>query len=123
MITFNELNKQIMETPFKGVSFSIFNHIECDGFPAEMLSLFNIKTGIDDYEYIRFSMDETDVKGLKCWKRDYIRHFLDYKEYIEKDVQKDLLRPKLRVYLIRQTGSLIVVKLTDFNINDKLHIV
>ena len=75
MEIFNELLEQIYSSPYKKVTFSIFNFIENDGFIDELFCADKTRYGIDDFEYIKFSIDDKQKSGIKYSKREYTRYF------------------------------------------------
>ena len=80
MEIFNELLEQIYSSPYKKVTFSIFNFIENDGFIDELFCADKTRYGIDDFEYIKFSIDDKQKSGIKYSKREYTRYFKAFKE-------------------------------------------
>lgn len=116
MEIFNELLEQIYSSPYKKVTFSIFNFIENDGFIDELFCADKTRYGIDDFEYIKFSIDDKQKSGIKYSKREYTRYFKAFKEYVEKDLQETAIS-RLRIYLIKESGSLIAVRLSSFRLD------
>lgn len=116
MEIFNELLEQIYSSPYKKVTFSIFNFIENDGFIDELFCADKTRYGIDDFEYIKFSIDDKQKNGIKYSKKEYTRYFKAFKEYVEKDLQETAI-PRLRIYLIKESGSLIAVRLSSFKLD------
>lgn len=98
------------------VTFSIFNFIENDGFIDELFCADKTRYGIDDFEYIKFSIDDKQKSGIKYSKREYTRYFKAFKEYVEKGLQETAI-PRLRIYLIKESGSLIAVRLSSFRLD------
>lgn len=115
MEIFNELLEQLYNSPYKRITFSIYNFIENDGFIDELFCSDKTKYGLDDFEYIKFSIDDKQRNGIKYSKKEYTRFFKAFKEHVEKELQQITI-PKLRIYLIKESGSLIAVKLTSFDL-------
>lgn len=115
MEIFNELLEQLYNSPYKEISFSIFNFIENDGFIDELYCINKTKYGLDDFEFIKFKIDDKQRNGIKYSKREHTRFFKAFKEYVEKELQLDVI-PKLRIYLIKESGSLIAVKLKGYKL-------
>lgn len=113
MEIFNELLEQLYSNPYKKVTFSIFNFIENDGFIDELFCINKTKYGIDDFDYIKFSIDDKQRNGIKYSKREYTKYFKAFKEYVETELQQTHI-PRLKIYLIKESGSLIAVKLSSF---------
>lgn len=110
-----DLLKQINSVPFKNVTFSIFNYIDNEGFVDEVCGANKEKYGIDDFEYLKLLISEKEKNGIKFSNKEIVSNFKNFKSYIENDLQEDSI-PKMRVFLIKESGSLIVVRLKKFNI-------
>lgn len=110
-----DLLKQINSVPFKNVTFSIFNYIDNEGFVDEVCGANKEKYGIDDFEYLKLLISEKEKNGIKFSNKEIVSNFKNFKSYIENDLQEDSI-PKMRVFLIKESGSLIVVRLKNFNI-------
>lgn len=110
-----DLLKQINSVPFKNVTFSIFNYIDNEGFVDEVCGANKEKYGIDDFEYLKLVISEKEKNGIKFSNKEIVSNFKNFKSYIENDLQEDSI-PKMRVFLIKESGSLIVVRLKNFNI-------
>ena len=110
-----DLLKQINSVPFKNVTFSIFNYIDNEGFVDELCGANKEKYGIDDFEYLKLLISEKEKNGIKFSNKEIVSNFKDFKSYIENDLQEGSI-PKMRVFLINESGSLIVVRLKNFNI-------
>lgn len=110
-----DLLKQINSVPFKNVTFSIFNYIDNEGFVDELCGANKEKYGIDDFEYLKLLISEKEKNGIKFSNKEIVSNFKNFKSYIENDLQEDSI-PKMRVFLIKESGSLIVVRLKNFNI-------
>lgn len=117
MEIFNELLEQLYNNPYKKITFSIYNFIENDGFIDELFCCNKTKYGLDDFEYIKFTIDDKQKNGIKYSKKEYTRFFKAFKEYVEKEIQHDVI-PNLRIYLIKESGSLIAVKLKGFKLDE-----
>lgn len=116
MEVFNELLEQLCNNPYKKVTFGIFNFIEDDGFIDELYCADKVKYGIEDFEYMKFSLDDKQKNGIRYSKKDFVRYFKAFKSYVETTLQHTV--PKLRIYLIKESGSLIAVKLSTFDIKE-----
>lgn len=114
MVDFDDLLKQLKSSEFRPASFSIFNFIENDGFLTELYATEKIKYDIDDFEYLKFTVSDEIKNGIKYSKKDVLKEVQSFKEYIEKDLQKDV--KKAKVYPIKVSGSLIIVKLKNFDL-------
>lgn len=117
MVDFDDLIEQLKNGDFLPASFSIFNFIENDGFLTELYAVEKVKYDIDDFEYIKFKVSDDVKNGIKYSKKDLMNSVKSFKNHIEKDLQGDV--KKLKIYPIKVSGSLIAVKLKDFNLFDK----
>lgn len=110
----DNLLQQLYYKEYRSISFSIFNFIEEDGFITELYAVTKTQYDIDDFEFIKFDITDDLRSGIKYSKKDYIHFAYDFKNYVENELQKDVV--KLKIYPIKQSGSLIAVKLKDFTI-------
>lgn len=117
MVDFDELIEQLKNGEFRPASFSIFNFIENDGFLTELYAIEKTKYDIDDFEYIKFKISDDVKNGIKYSKKDSMNSISSFKDYVEKELQGDV--KKLKVYPIKVSGSLIAVKLKNFNLFDE----
>lgn len=110
------LLKQLYDKPYNPITFSIYNYIDNDGFITELFAYNKTHYDIDDFEYIKFDIDENFKNGVKYSKKDSLRIIFELKNYVEHVLQQNTI--KLRIYPIKESGSLIAVKLKEFEIEN-----
>lgn len=115
MEKYDDLISQLYAGNFKNATFGIFNFIDGEGFVDEVCSKDKEKYGIDDFEYLKFDISEKQKNGIKFSKKEFVQYFKSFKSYVENELQKDSIS-KLRIYLIKESGSLIAVKLKNFSL-------
>lgn len=98
---------QLSSNNWKPLSFGIFNLIEEDGFIKEMEALLKKDFFIDDFKYLKVNVDAETKKGIKTNDLDIMKNIKSFKKEIEDSDSK------ARVYSVKSSGSLIVVKLNN----------
>ena len=116
MEDFSVLIEQLKHADYKRVTFGIFNFIDSEGFVDEVSSCDKTKYDIEDFCYYKFNLSDKEKNGIKYSKKEIIHFFKEFKSYIENSVQKNNI-PKIRIYIIKESGSLIAVKLVEFNVD------
>ena len=114
MITKNELMEQLFTNPFKKMLFTPYNLIEDEGFVIEASNNDKESYGMEDFEYLQFKIDTEDKKAIKANKKDILNVFNDLKYEVEKQKQKPFAY--CRIYIMKDLGSVIAVKLKSFDI-------
>ena len=118
MITKNELMEQLLSKPFKKMLFTPYNLIDDEGFVIEASNNDKKSYDMDDFEYLQFALDADDKKAIKTKKVDILNVFNDFKYEVEK-----VLQPKFaycRIYVMKDIGVVIAVKLKSFDIKNLL---
>lgn len=118
MITKNELMEQLLNNPFKKMLFTTYNLIEDEGFVIEASNQDKKSYDMDDFEYCQFTLDVDDKKAIKAKKADILNVFNDFKYEVEK-----VLQPKFaycRIYVMKDIGVVIAVKVKNFDIKKLL---
>lgn len=114
MITKEELYKQLFGKPFRGLLFTVFNLIEDDGFVIEANNHDKTQYDMEDFDFIKFDISDDDKKAIKCKKSDILSILNDFKYEVEKQKQKAF--PYCRIYVMKDLGSVIAVKLKPFDV-------
>ena len=117
MELYEKLLEQLKNASFRDMLFTVFNFIEEDGFVREISSRDNINYSIDDFEFYSFKIEDTQKKALKARRKNQYIELLDFKYYIEKELQKGV--PNVGIFLMNENGAMVAVKLKEYNI-DKL---
>lgn len=118
MITKNELIEQLLNKPFKEMMFTPYNLIEDEGFVIEASGKDKETYGINDFEYLQFTLDADDKKAIKSNKKDIMTILTAFKYHIEKVCQP--LFAYCRIYIMKEIGVVIAVKLKKYDIKELL---
>lgn len=116
MINVEGLTSQLYTRQFRNLMFTVYNIIDDEGFVAEANGMDKENYGIDDFKYMRFSLTDEDKMALKKRKSNIMNVINDFKYEIEKVKQPNFAR--CRIYALPDLGSVIAVKLNNFNLND-----
>ena len=114
MVTKEELYKQLFENQSRELLFTVFNLIEDDGFVIEANNQDKTQYDMDDFDFIKFDISDDDKKAIKCKKSDVLNVLNDFKYEIERVKQKSF--PYCRIYVMKDLGSVIAVKLKLFDV-------
>lgn len=96
--------KEIEDEKFKPMTFGIFNKIdEEDNFPLYLRNQYNKVFSIDDFEYMKFILNEKEKKSLK--KKDHLMqlNITILKQKLSKD-------DKIRFYVDKEKCEIYVVR-------------
>ena len=87
--------KEIKDEDFKSLTFGIFNRIDDDSFPLYLRNQYKEVYSIDDFEYLKFELDDKEKKSLK--KNDSIQDQIDdiILELIKERKKQNLSQTKL----------------------------
>ena len=107
----NNWKEQLSGDNWRGLLFSIFNFRESEGFLTELKALTKKTYYMEDFVYMKLKVDDTVKNGIKNSDEEVMGDVKEFKKTIEG------LNPKARVYPIKESGSLIVVKTENSSIN------
>lgn len=109
------LTRQFHEKEFGNMRFSVFNHIEDDGYVTEISALDNEEYGIDDFSFMVLDIPEEDRGKIRASDAATIAKYREFKRYVEKECQE---RPRLAVFIMKDVGVVVAVKLKTYNLED-----
>ena len=112
ILPYEHLLEQLENTDFKPVTFGIFNFIEKEGFVVEASGVEKRNLDIDDFEYYKFNLTSEEVETIKISRKEGLKSFTKFKKFIENTVQENDI--KCKIYIIKDSGSLIAVKVKGF---------
>ena len=98
--------REIKDEDFKSVTFGIFNRIDDDSFPLYLRNQYKEVYSIDDFEYLKFNLDEKEKKSLK--KNDSIMQL--NLTILRQKLNKD---DKIRFYVDKEKCEIYVVRLKN----------
>lgn len=111
---YDELFKQFKEKEFRPLRFTVYNFIENDGYVSEISMLKGKRLDIEDFEYFAFDIPDEDKNGIKCGNNSIIQKYSSFSYYVER-CQKI---PECMVFVMKDLGIVIAVKLKDFDIDN-----
>lgn len=111
-----QYRKNVIEAEFKKINFTIYNFIEDDGWVCELNNQYDDVYDVDDFEYVSLSISDDIAKKIKEGDKSVIGYYNGFKHYVEKVLQKKYNIPKMGVFIMKDLGVVVVVKLKDFNI-------
>lgn len=115
-----ELLNRIVDGKFKNSTYTVYNKIEEDGYINELDWMFGVRYGVEDFEMYSFILSEKETNAIKNRMSSVLNRFYDLKKFLEKDIQEDPLKPKVKVYITKDKPSILVVKLKEFDVNQKI---
>ena len=116
----NNLVQQVQEKNFKNSNFTVYSIVEEDGFISELNGMFGEKYTIDELEYIILDLSVKEKNALFYRMSIIMDKIIDLKRIIEKESQKDGLKPKSRVIVNKDKMFILVVKLKEFDLQGML---
>jgi hypothetical protein len=108
----NKFIQQIIEGIWKPITFTIFNFIENEWFVHDLYLLDKEKYTVDDFEYLKLELTDKEKLCVKMHTKVFLQQIEEVREFFEKE-------PRMRVYVIHETGSIIVVKLKDVKLTEE----
>ena len=96
--------KEIKDEDFKSLTFGIFNRIDDDSFPLYLRNQYKEVYSIDDFEYLKFELDDKEKKSLK--KNDSIMQL--NLTILRQKLNKD---DTIRFYVDKEKCEIYVVRL------------
>lgn len=114
MITRDELWNQLLTKPFRGLLFTVYNLIDDEGFVVEARNNDKKDYDMEDFEFLNFDISAEDKKAIKNKKSDILNVLNDFKYEVEKQKQKSFAY--CRIYIMKDLGSVIAVKLKSFDV-------
>lgn len=115
-----ELIEQIKNKPFKPCLFTIYNNLENEGYIDELSNYLKIKLSIDDFEYITFDLPEKEKNGIIYRVATIVNKYKEFKNYIEKDIQRENPISHCKLSIILDSGIVFLVKLKEYNLIENL---
>ena len=106
--SFGGLTQQIFEKPFRKMLYSIYNFAE-DEFYIHRLKNFGYDVDVDNLEFISLDADNINTNEM-----------LLFKQYIERDLQKDNVIVGVLLYKGKKGFVPIVIKPKSIDIEDVL---
>lgn len=116
MITKENLLEQLFTKPFRNLLFTVYNHIEDDGFVIEASNQDKENYGMDDFEFMKFDVSDDEKKAIKNKKSDIMHILNDFKYEVERERQP--LFAHCRIYIMKDLGSVIAVKTKNFDVSE-----
>lgn len=115
------LLKQITVEKFKPSNFTVFNMIDDTGFVDELKGMFGKDYSIEDFEYMVFDLSIREKNAILYRMSSVLNRFKDLRKLIEKDLQDDPNKPKVRLYIDKDKSIAIIVKLADFDLVERVN--
>lgn len=115
------LLKQITVEKFRPSNFTVFNMIDDTGFVDELKGMFGKDYSIEDFEYMVFDLSIREKNAILYRMSSVLNRFKDLRKLIEKDLQDDENKPKVRLYIDKDKSIAIIVKLVDFDLVDRIN--
>lgn len=114
------LLKQITVTSFKPSNFTVYNMIEDKGFITELMAMFNRDFSVEDFEYMIFKLEKKEKNGIYYRMSSVLNRFKDLKKLVEVGLSDDPNKPKCRLYIDKDNTIVMLVKLKEFDLVDKI---
>lgn len=113
--------EQIKEKGFKPLTYSIFGYMDDHGYISEWNCIFKTILTPDDFEYILFTLKESQKNGLKYRTKDVISLFDNLKYLFDVKIQEDEKKAKSKLFILKGEGKVFLVKLKDFDLMEKIN--
>jgi hypothetical protein len=111
-----KLIQQIEEKGFKPILYSIFNYMEENGYIIEMESQFSCVLGPSDFEYMVFTLTESEKNGLKYRVKSVISRFEHLKNILEAEKTGNNKYSKCILFILKNEMKVFLVKFKDYDL-------
>ena len=116
-----KLIEQIKEKGFKPITFAIYNYMDEKGYLIEMERQFKTKLEPNDFEYVNFTLTESEKNGLKYRTKSVTDKFNKLKVLLESNcVNNTYTSSKCHLFILKDEKKVFLVKLKDFDITENL---
>ena len=114
MKDYNFLIEQLYKMEYTPLRFTIYNFIENDGYVAEISGCKGQHYDIDDFEFFAFDIPDDDKFALRSDDAATVVKYSNFAHTV-KTAQET---PECAVFIMKDFGLVIAVKLREFDIND-----
>lgn len=105
----DDLVTQICTTPFRRMLFTIYEHVDEEGYIKTVAK----NCTIDDLEFIKLDIGD-DVDAIKAKDNYVLNKYKKFKRFIENKIQDT---PYLSIFIISDLGMVIAVKPKTLDLN------